>query len=130
MAGRRLIERYILKTILPYGLAAFVLLTAILFAQQTGRYFDSIFRGVMPSGFVYSLALSLLPTVLIFTLPMGILCGTIVGLGRMSSDSELVATRAAGASTWPTTRPALPTAPSAPAPTPPPPPRHPPPPPR
>src|SRR5215813_3016160 len=107
MAGRRLIERYILRTIIPYGMAAFVLLTAILFAQQTGRYFDSVFRGVMPSGFVYRLALSLLPTVLVFTLPMGILCGTIIGLGRMSSDSELVAMRAAGVSTWRTMWPAL-----------------------
>jgi hypothetical protein len=31
-----------------------------------------------------------LPTVLIFTIPMAVLCGTIIGLGRMSSDSELV----------------------------------------
>lgn len=107
MAGRRLIERYILKTIFPYGLASFVLLTAILFAQQTGRYFDSVFHGVMPAGFVYGLALSLLPTVLVFTLPMGVLCGTIIGLGRMSSDSELVAMRAAGVSTWRTLWPAL-----------------------
>src|SRR6267378_977864 len=100
MARGRLIERYIFKTIFPYGLAAFVLLTAILFAQQTGRYFESIFRGVMPAGFVYSLALSLLPSVLIFTIPMGVLCGTIIGLGRMSSDSEIVAIRAAGVSIW------------------------------
>lgn len=107
MASRHLIERYILKTIFPYGLAAFILLTAILFAQQTGRYFDSIFRGVMPAGFVYGVALSLLPTVLVFTIPMGVLCGTIIGLGRMSSDSELVAMRAAGVSTWRTLWPAL-----------------------
>ena len=31
---------------------------------------------------------------------MAVLCGTIIGLGRMSSDSELVAMRAAGVSTW------------------------------
>jgi LPS export ABC transporter permease LptG/LPS export ABC transporter permease LptF len=97
----------VIKTIFPYGLAALVLLTAILFAQQTGRYFESVFRGVMPAGFVYGLALSLLPAVLVFTIPMSILCGTIIGLGRMSSDSELVAMRAAGVSTWRTLWPAL-----------------------
>ena len=106
MSSRRLIERYVIKTIFPYGLAALVLLTAILFAQQTGRYFESVFRGVMPAGFVYGLALSLLPAVLVFTIPMSILCGTIIGLGRMSSDSELVAMRAAGVSTWRTLWPA------------------------
>ena len=107
MAKRRLIERYILRTIFPYGIAALLLLTAILFVQQTGRYFETVFHGVMPAEFVYSLALALLPTVLIFTIPMAVLCGTIIGLGRMSSDSELVAMRAAGVSTWRTLWPAL-----------------------
>jgi LPS export ABC transporter permease LptF/LPS export ABC transporter permease LptG len=107
MATRRLIERYVLKTIFPYAVLAFVLLTAILFVQQTGRYFETIFRGVMPAGFVYSLALAILPTVLVFTIPMGVLCGTIIGLGRMSADSEIVAMRAAGVSTWRTLWPAL-----------------------
>src|SRR5256885_717686 len=100
MAKRRLIERYVLRTIFPYGVAALLLLTAILFVQQTGRYFETVFHGIMPAEFVYGLALALLPTVLIFTIPMAVLCGTIIGLSRMSSDSELVAMRAAGVGTW------------------------------
>jgi LPS export ABC transporter permease LptF/LPS export ABC transporter permease LptG len=107
MAKRRLIERYVLRTIFPYCLASLVLLTAILFAQQTGRYFETIFHGVMPSSFVYGLALALLPTVFVFTIPMAVLSGTIIGLGRMGSDSELVAMRAAGISTWRMLWPAL-----------------------
>src|SRR5438128_307792 len=78
MASRRLIERYVLTTILPYALAALVLLTGVLFIQQTGRYFETIFREVMPASFVYGLALALLPTVLIFTLPAAVLCCTII----------------------------------------------------
>src|SRR3989440_6800178 len=100
MANRRLIERYVLRTIFPYIVASLILLTAILFAQQTGRYFETIFHGVMPSSFVYGLALALLPTVLVFTIPMAVLSGAIIGLGRMGSDSELVAMRASGVSTW------------------------------
>src|ERR1700686_4476423 len=107
MAKRRLIERYVLRTIFPYSLASLVLLTAILFAQQTGRYFETIFHGVMPSSLVYGLALALLPTVFVFTIPMAVLSGTIIGLGRMGSDSELVAMRAAGVSTWRMLWPAL-----------------------
>jgi len=107
MPNRRLIERYILRTIFPYSIASLILLTAILFAQQTGRYFETIFHGVMPSSFVYGLALALLPTVLVFTIPMAVLSGTIIGLGRMGSDSELVAMRAAGVSTWRMLWPAL-----------------------
>ena len=107
MAKRRLIERYILRTIFPYTLVSLLLLTTILFAQQTGRYFETIFHGLVPSTLVYGLALALLPTVLVFTIPMAVLAGTIIGLGRMGSDSELVAMRAAGVSTWKMLWPAL-----------------------
>src|SRR6202521_1247617 len=107
MANRRLIERYILRAISPYILISLILLTAILFAQQTVRYLEGIFHGLVPSGFVYGVALALLPTVLVFTIPMAVLSGTIIGLGRMGSDSELVAMRAAGVSTWRMLWPAL-----------------------
>jgi LPS export ABC transporter permease LptF/LPS export ABC transporter permease LptG len=99
MANHRLIERYVLRAIWPYILISLILLTAILFAQQTVRYLEGTFQGLVPMAFVYSVALSLLPNVLIFTLPMSVLSGTIIGLGRMGSDSELVAMRAAGVST-------------------------------
>ncbi|MGZ8844811.1 MAG: LptF/LptG family permease, partial [Pyrinomonadaceae bacterium] len=98
MVKRWLIEGYVFSAIFPYTVASLVLLTAILFAQQTGRYFETIFHGVMPASFGYELALALLPTVLVFTIPMAVLSGTIIGMGRMSSDSELVAMRAAGIS--------------------------------
>src|SRR6266404_7717238 len=107
MANRRLIQRYILRGIFPYILLSLVLLTAILFAQQTVRYLEGTFQGLMPIGFVNGVALSLLPSVLIFTLPMAVLAGTLIGLGRMGSDSELVAMRAAGVSTWRILWPAL-----------------------
>src|SRR5713101_3256457 len=107
MSNRRLIERYILKAISPYILISLILLTAILFAQQTVRYLEGLFHGRVPSGFVYGVALALLPNVLVFTIPMAVLSGTIIGLGRMGSDSELVAMRAAGVSTFRMLWPAL-----------------------
>jgi len=107
MAKKKLIERYILRAIFPYTLISFVLLTTILFAQQTGRYIETIFHGLVPANFVYGLALALLPTVLVFTIPMAVLAGTIIGLGRMGSDSELIAMRAAGVGTWKILWPAL-----------------------
>src|SRR5215813_8255766 len=107
MNSRRLIERYIIGTIFPYALIAFALLTGILFVQQSGRYLETIFRTTVPAMFLYSITPALLPTVLNFTLPMALLCGTIIGLGRMGSDSELVAMRAAGISKWQIVIPAL-----------------------
>src|SRR2546430_9060414 len=58
-------------------LISLVLLTAILFAQQTVRYLEGTFQGLMPIGFVNGVAVSLLPAVLIFTLPMAVLARTI-----------------------------------------------------
>jgi LPS export ABC transporter permease LptF/LPS export ABC transporter permease LptG len=107
MASRRIIERYILRTILPYAVAALVLLTGILFVQQSGRYFEAIFRTTVPTQFLYQLSLALLPTVLILTIPVAVVSGTIIGLGRMGSDSELIAMRAAGVSRWQIVLPAL-----------------------
>src|SRR5438552_17741327 len=107
MGNRRLIQRYILRGIFRYSLLSLVLLTAILFAQQAVRYLEGTFQGLMPIGFVNGVALSLLPNVLVFTIPMAVLAGTIIGLGRMGSDSELVAMRAAGMSTFKMLWPAL-----------------------
>jgi LPS export ABC transporter permease LptF/LPS export ABC transporter permease LptG len=107
MSNRRLIERYIVRTIFPYSLAALVLLTGILFVQQIGRYLETIFHNAVPAAFTYNVSLALLPTVLILTLPMAVLSGTIIGFGRMGSDSELVAMRAAGMSRWQIVIPAV-----------------------
>ena len=107
MRKRKLIERYVIAAILPYSLLSLVLLTAILFLQQAGRYTELIFHSVVPPGLVYKLSLALLPAVLVFTLPLSILAGTIIGFGRMGSDSEIVALRAAGTGTWKMLWPAL-----------------------
>jgi LPS export ABC transporter permease LptF/LPS export ABC transporter permease LptG len=107
MRNSRLVERYIVAAILPYTLLSLALLTAILFLQQAGHYTEWIFQGVPPPGFLYNLSLALIPAVLVFTLPPAVLAGTIIGFGRMGSDSEIVALRAAGVGTWRMLWPAL-----------------------
>jgi LPS export ABC transporter permease LptF/LPS export ABC transporter permease LptG len=103
----RLIERYIIRAIVPYLFLSLLLLTAILFTQQTSRFGELLMGTRVPLGTVAQLALSLLPNVLVFTLPMGLLTGTLIGFSRMGSDSELTAMRAAGVGTWRMLWPAL-----------------------
>jgi LPS export ABC transporter permease LptG/LPS export ABC transporter permease LptF len=98
--GSRLIERYIVWAVLPYLLLSLLLLTAILFAQQAGRFGDLLVEARVPPGMLADLALSVLPNVLVFTLPMALLTAILIGFSRMGSDSELVAMRAAGVGTW------------------------------
>jgi LPS export ABC transporter permease LptF/LPS export ABC transporter permease LptG len=105
--GTRLIERYIIRAITPYLLLSLLLLTAILFTQQSSRFGELLMGIRVPLGTVALLATSVLPNVLVFTLPMALLTGTLIGFSRMGSDSELTAMRAAGAGTWKMLWPAL-----------------------
>lgn len=91
-----LISRYLLGTILPYFLFSWVLLSAILFFQQAGKFSDIFFDLNVPAGFVWQLAVALIPNVISFTCPMAALVATIIGISKMRTDSELVAIRAAG----------------------------------
>jgi len=98
--GSRLIERYVLGAILPYFLLALLLLTGILYAQQSGRFAELVIGIGIPLDLFSDMAFSLLPGVLTFTMPMALLAGVIIGLSRLGSDSELTAMRAAGVGTW------------------------------
>ncbi|HEY0003527.1 MAG TPA: LptF/LptG family permease [Pyrinomonadaceae bacterium] len=98
--GSRLIERYIIKAIVPYFFLSLLLLTAILFTQQLSRFGELLVGTGAPLMLATEIALALLPNVLIFTLPIALLTGTIIGFSRMGSDSELIAMRAAGVGTW------------------------------
>jgi len=94
-----IISRYLIAAILPYFVFSWVLLSVILFVQQASRFSDIFFNVNIPGSLVWQLALALIPNVIAFTCPMAILVGTIIGLVRMQSDSELIAIRAAGVGT-------------------------------
>ncbi len=61
----------------------------------------------LPISTVALILLLYLPRVLVMTLPMAILLGVLVGIGRMSADSEVIALRACGVSYWKVLAPVL-----------------------
>jgi len=89
-----------MRAVVPYALLSLFLLSAVLFAQQADRFADPFLDAQIPLLTVLQIELHLLPTVLLFTIPMAVLAGTVIGFSRMGSDSELVALRAAGVGTW------------------------------
>src|SRR6476620_2552 len=95
-----LVSRYLLGSIMPYFLFAWLLLTVILFVQQASRYSDIFFDANVPGELVWQLGVALLPNVIAFTCPMAMLVGTVIGLTKMQGDSELVAIRASGVGNW------------------------------
>lgn len=96
MRTGRLIETYIVRAIIPYFLLSFLLLTAILFTQQAGQRTELLMGTHLPLQTIAELSLLVLPNVLVFTLPMALLTGLLIGFSRMGSDSEMIAMRAAG----------------------------------
>jgi LPS export ABC transporter permease LptG len=85
---------------LPYVLLSLVLLTAILFTQQLGRFAELALYADLPVSLAGEIASALLPGVLILTLPIAVLAGIVIGFARRGSDSETTAIRAAGVGTW------------------------------
>jgi LPS export ABC transporter permease LptG len=107
MTIRKLLTKYIILEAIPYVLLSAVLLTAILFTQQAGRFSELAVYADLPLDLAAEIAAALLPNVLILTVPVAVLAGIVIGFSRLGSDSEIVAMRAAGVGTWTLLWPAL-----------------------
>src|ERR1044071_3125531 len=97
----RLVDRYLIREIVPYLLLSLLLLTAIIFAHEASRFTELLVvasRNGLPMQTLWRVMAALVPGILVFTLPISLLMGTLVGLGRLSGDSELVALTASGLS--------------------------------
>lgn len=101
------IDRYIFREILTPALIALAALTAVLVGRQISSLLELIVRWSPTAAELWKLVRALIPPALTFTIPTAVLIGVLTGFGRMSSDSESVAFRAAGLSTAAIIRPVL-----------------------
>ena len=92
----RLIDRYILREVFSHTLLGLAVFTFVFFVPQLVRLMDLVVRHTTTWGDVGTLFVCTLPGMLSFTLPMGLLVGMLIGLGRLSADSELIAMNALG----------------------------------
>jgi len=96
----RVLHRYIITEFVPPTLLAFLLFTFILIMQQI---FDSI-NLLISKGVGFSSVINLLgytlPSLLVYSIPMAILTGTLLCFGRLSSDNEITAIQASGLSIY------------------------------
>ncbi len=94
----RTLGRYIFREIISSSLIGMALATSIIFLQGVGKLFEVLVRSSpQPATVLYLFALSL-PPLLPLTIPFGTLVGILVGLGRLATDGEITAMRAAGCS--------------------------------
>ena len=92
------LSRYIISEILgPLGLG-FLVYTFILLVRFLFQSAEMIIRRGLPAAVVGRLLLLTLPNIVVLTLPMSLLFGILIAVGRLSSDSELIAMRSSGIS--------------------------------
>jgi lipopolysaccharide export system permease protein len=94
----RLLDRYICREVVSHAILGLAVFTFVFFVPQLVRLMDLIVRHSAGMGTIALLFLCTLPPVLTFTLPMAVLVGVLIGLGRLSADSEIVALHASGVS--------------------------------
>src|SRR5580704_11417420 len=94
----RILSRYVFREILSSALLGTLLATFVIFLHAVDRYFELLVRSSGHTGTVLWLFALALPPVLPLALPFGVLVGILIGLGRMSTDGEITAIRAAGVS--------------------------------
>lgn len=93
-----LLARYIFREVFLSSLIGTALFTFVIFLQTVEPVMEQLIRPRASTREVLYLFALQVPQALSFTIPMGVLVGVLVGLGRMSTDSELTAMRAAGVS--------------------------------
>jgi len=92
----RILTRYILKEIFSHSLLGLLVFTFIIFVRQLGNLLELFVRHNVPWHDMATLFLLPVPSILVLTIPMAVLVGTLIGLSRMAADGEVVAARAAG----------------------------------
>jgi lipopolysaccharide export system permease protein len=101
------LDRLILKEIFGPWIFGIGLFTALLMAgTYLNKIADYVVQGV-PGGTILQLSGLLFPAILVKTFTMAMLLAGLLGFGRLSSDSEIVALRAGGASIVRIVRPVM-----------------------
>lgn len=95
----KILTRYILKEMIGPTLLGFGFYTFIILMKSLFDFAGMIIRRSLPAHTVGKLLLLSLPHIVVLTVPMSLLFGILIAIGRLSSDSEIIAMRALGIST-------------------------------
>jgi LPS export ABC transporter permease LptG/LPS export ABC transporter permease LptF len=96
----RILTRYILREVVSHALIGAAVFTFVLFTRDLGRILELVVRNSAPLPSVAQIFFFTVPVALTYTIPMGVLVGILIGLSRLSADSEITAMRASGLGVW------------------------------
>jgi LPS export ABC transporter permease LptG/LPS export ABC transporter permease LptF len=101
------LDRYVIREVVPPFLLALLIFTFILELPPIMRQLETLVAKGVPWRAAAEIVVLLAPQALGLTIPMGLLVGLLIGLGRLSADREGVALLACGVSPYRLLRPIL-----------------------
>jgi len=101
------IDRYVIREIVPPFLLALLIFTFILALPPIMEQLERLVAKGVPWQTAGYIIVLLMPQALGLTIPMALLVGLLIGLGRMSADRESVALLACGVSPYRLLRPVM-----------------------
>jgi LPS export ABC transporter permease LptF/LPS export ABC transporter permease LptG len=94
----RILDRYIFREVIRHAFLGLLIFTFVLFVPKLVRLMEVLVRHSGSVSQILILFLCVVPSLLVFTIPMAVLIGVLLGLGRMSMDSEIIAITSLGIS--------------------------------
>jgi lipopolysaccharide export system permease protein len=101
----RTLDRYVLREVLAPFVLALLIFTFLLVLPPMMDHLENLLAKGITLGMVVRILWTLVPQALGLTIPMALLVGILIGLGRMSADREAVALLACGVSPYRLLRP-------------------------
>ena len=96
----RIIDRYVLREALQMTSLSLLVFTFVLMIPPIMQVAQELIAKGVSGWTVFQLMMTLIPQGLGVTIPMAVLIGLLMGLGRMSGDRETVALQACGVSIY------------------------------
>jgi LPS export ABC transporter permease LptG/LPS export ABC transporter permease LptF len=96
----RILDRYIIRELILPFLLGLVVFTFLLMIQPLADYSEQLISKGVSWRIVVRVLTTLVPQALAVTIPMSVLVGLLIGLGRLSADRESVAFQACGISIY------------------------------
>jgi len=97
---RRLLNRYILREIAVTFSMILLVLTFVLLMGRILQLMDLMINKGIAFADIARLMLFLLPSFLVFTIPVSLLIAILIGLGRLSGDNEITVLKMSGVSLY------------------------------
>ena len=92
----RILDRYIVREVSRHAFLGLVVFTFVFLVPRLVQLMEIYVRHVGSDAQILKFFLCIFPGVFVFTVPIATLIGVLLGLGRMSADSEIIALTSLG----------------------------------